>query len=325
MTQTIRLEADGLRLELLTSGASVRRLVLGEDEVDVALGHADPATYVGGGGYLGATGGRAPTRLDSGRLELDGRVYELSTNQFGNTLHGGVRGFDAHEWELVETDDRRARFTLTSPDGDQGFPGRLDVDVTYEVAPGEVRIRYRAVTDAPTVVNLTNHTYLNLDGEGSGTVDDHLLEVPAGSYLPVREDLVPTGEVAPVAGTPFDLRSPTRVGDALGHDDEQLRRAGGLDHCFVLGGSGLRPAARLEGRSGRVLEVLTDQPGVQVYTGAHFDGTLRGVGGQPYGPRAGIALETQGLPDAPHQPGFPSAVLRPGEEYATTTVWRFTS
>lgn len=320
----ITLRAGELLLEVVAAGAAVRRLAAVEDgeAVDLVLGHADPATYETAGGYLGATIGRVANRIDGGRFTLDGTDHRLSTNQYGNTLHGGVRGFDAHEWSVADTGEDHVTFTLSSADGDQGFPGRLDTAVTYTVAPGEVAIDYVARTDAPTVVNLTNHSYFQLDGAGSGPIDGHRLEVAAEAILPLREDLVPTGEVRPVAGTPFDLRRGPRIGDALGHGDDQLRIAGGIDHNYVLGGSGLRRAARLVGASGRWLEVDTDQPGLQVYTGAHFDGTITGLDGSTYGPRAGIALETQGFPDAPNHPEFPGVVLRPGEELRSRTAWR---
>ncbi|MBR7742731.1 galactose mutarotase [Phycicoccus sp. BSK3Z-2] len=321
--RTIDLTTDGLRLELVTAGAAVRRLVLddGDGPVDVVLGLADVGEYVADGGYLGATIGRFGNRIDAGRFTLDGTEHTLTTNQFGNTLHGGATGFDRHDWTVAEESPTHATFSLTSPDGDQGFPGTLEVTVTYRVAPGEVTIEYTARTDAPTVVNLTNHAYFHLDG-AAGPVDDHTLEVAATAFLPVREDLVPTGEVRPVEGTTFDLRTPTRLGDALSGDDEQLGFAGGIDHGYCLDGDGPRRAARLTGTSGRWLEVDTDLPGIQVYTGAHFDGSQVGLDGQPLRERAGVALETQGWPDAPNHDDFPSTVLRPGETYRTTTVWR---
>ncbi len=325
--RTLDLTAPGLRLELVPAGAAVRRLVLEtrEGPVDLALGHAEPQGYASGGTYLGATIGRFANRIDRGRFTLDGTSHQLATNQGGNTLHGGPSGFDAYEWGVADAGADHVTFTLTSPDGDQGFPGALEVEVTFSVAADEVTIGYRARTDAPTVVNLTNHTYFMLDGAGSGTIDDHVLEVAAGAFLPVREDSVPTGELRPVEGTPFDLRGPRRLGEALAHDDEQLRRGDGIDHNYVLDGTGLRRAARLVGASGRWLEVHTDQPGLQVYTGGHLDGSVTGLHGGTYGPRAGVALETQGFPDAPNHPEFPSTVLRPGEAYTTRTVWRLGS
>lgn len=317
---SIRLQHGGLGLEVLTRGAAVRRCVLTDADgiqVDVVLGHRDPAAYdVRDGSFLGVVVGRLANRLDRGRFELDGVTYQVPALDRGNALHGGPSGFDTRDWTVESSAADRVTLSLVSDDGDQGFPGRLRVRVTYRLRGTTVTLDYRAETDAPTVVDLTNHAYFNLDGEGSGTVDDHVLQLPATAYLPLRDDQVPTGEVRPVGGTPLDLRAARRVGD--------LPLPGGLDHHFVVPGSGLRPVARLTGRSGRSLEVLTDRPGLQVYAGGQLDGSAVGLSGRPYGPRAGLALETQALPDAPHHPEFPSVVLRPGEVFATTTRWRFT-
>ncbi len=322
---SIELVTDGLTLEVLTAGAAVRRLVVedghSDGPVDVVLGHRDAATYSTDGGYLGAVVGRYANRIAGGRFTLDGTEYHLDTNEGANTLHGGADGFDRRRWTVAEAGADHLRLRLTSPDGDQGFPGRLEAEVTYRVAPGLVRLDYAATTDRATVLNLTNHAYLNLDGEGSGSVDGHLLRVEADTVAPVGPDLLPTG-LATVAGTPLDWRAPRRIGTVLQDDHEQLRRARGLDHHFVIRGSGMRTAAVLTGRSGRTLTVESDQPGVQVYTGGHFDGTAVGLSGRPYGARAGIALETQGFPDAPNRPELASTVLRPGEVFRTTTVWR---
>ena len=329
--ESITLRASGVELEVLTAGAAVRRLRVGDaaDAVDVVLGHADPQTYRFAGGYLGAIVGRVANRLSGGRFAIDGEQHSVPTNEGANTLHGGFEGFDRMPWRVDERSDTHVRLTLTSPDGDGGFPGRVEVCVTYTVAPGEVRIDYTATTDRPTPFNITNHAYLNLDGEGSGPIDDHVLEVPASGFTPVDAALLPIGEVRPTDGTPFDLREPRRIGDVLAIDDEQLRRGKGLDHNLVLDGppdddNGLHLAARVRGTSGRVLEVLTDQPGLQVYTGAHFDDTVTGLSGGTYGPRAGLALETQGFPDAPNHPGFPDTTLRPGAPFGSTTIWRLT-
>ena len=322
--ESIVMRATGIELEVLAVGAAVRRLRVGEgdDAVEVVLGHVDPMTYRYAGGYLGAVVGRVANRLTGGRFTVDGETHLVPTNEGGNTLHGGFEGFDRTPWTVEERSDTHVRLALTSPDGDAGFPGRVDVTVTYAVSPGEVRIDYTATTDRPTPFNITNHAYVNLDGEGSGPVDDHRLRVAASAYTPADVALLPTGEVRAVDGTPFDLREARRLGDVLGVDDEQLRHGQGLDHNLVLDGSGLRLAARLEGSRGRVLEVHTDRPGLQVYTGAHFDGTVVGLSGRPYGPRAGIALEAQGFPDAPNHDGFPDVTLRPGAPFRSTTLWR---
>ena len=322
------LEADGLLLEVLPAGASVRRLVVaGRDgaTTNVVLGHADPMTYAADGGYLGATIGRFGNRLARGRFPLDGAVHQVVTNEGRNTLHGGPVGFDKREWDVARAEPDEVELALHSPDGDQGFPGAVDVTVTYSVGPGLVRIRYRATTDRDTVVNLTNHAYFNLDGEGTGSVDEHRLSVEAEAFTPTDAELIPTGEIRDVTGTAFDWRAPRPVGPGLLADDEQLTVGQGLDHNFVVRGAGLRPVATLRGQSGLKLGVASDQPGVQVYTGAHFDGTVVGTSGTAYGPRTGIALETQGFPDAPNHPGFPSTVLRAGEILTSTTTWTFSS
>jgi aldose 1-epimerase len=321
---SVELAADGILLEVVTAGAAVRRVVVTDDDrpVDVALGFADPTAYGTGVDYLGATIGRYGNRIAGARFTLDGVEHALVANDNGNALHGGLEGFDRREWAVVEQDDRHVRLALHSADGDQGFPGALDVTVTYSVEPGLVRIAYTATTDRDTVVSLTNHAYFNLDGEASGPVDDHELTVSADAFTVAGAALLPTGELRDVTGTPFDFRTPTRLGDALAHDDDQLALGGGIDHNLVVRGSGLRHVATLRGTSGRTLVVESDQPGVQVYTGAHFDGTVVGTSGTAYGPRAGIALETQGFPDAPNHPGFPSTVLRAGETHTSTTTWR---
>ena len=321
---SIVLTADGIQLEVVTAGAAVRRLVMtdGEEHVDVVVGFGDAAAYGTGLDYLGATIGRYGNRIAGARFLLDGVEHDLVANENGNALHGGAEGFDQREWQVVEQDDRHVRLGLHSADGDQGFPGALDVTVTYSVEPGLVRIDYTATTDRDTVLSLTNHAYFNLDGEDSGPVDDHELTVSADAFTVAGPSLLPTGELRDVPGTPFDFRTPPRIGDAVVREDEQLVRAGGIDHNLVVRGSGLRHVATLRGTSGRTLVVESDQPGVQVYTGSHFDGTVVGISGTAYGPRAGIALETQGFPDAPNHAGFPSTVLRAGDTHVSTTTWR---
>jgi aldose 1-epimerase len=323
--QATTVRSDLLALEVLTAGAAVRRLVLTDadgTEVDVVLGHRDPERYALDGGYLGAVIGRLANRLDRGRFTLDGTPYQVPVNDRGNALHGGVAGFDAAQWVVESASDDAVTLTHVSPDGDQGFPGELRARVTYAVAGGDVRITASAVTDRQTVVNLTQHAYFNLDGEASGDVEQHSLQVDAGAYTPTRDDQIPTGEVRDVTGTPFDLRRARRLAAVHAQVSPELSVAGGLDHHFVVPGTGLRRAARVVGASGRSLEVLTDAPGVQVYTGAHFDGTTEGLSGWHYEHRAGIALEAQGFPDAPNHARFPSVVLRPGEVFEWTTVWR---
>ena len=322
----MELRSTDITLELLSTGAAVHRLLVSAPDgaqTNIVLGHRDLAAYADVGGYFGVVVGRVANRIDAGRFSLEGVAYEVPTNDRGNALHGGPDGYDRREWAVDTAGPDAATLSLTSPDGDQGFPGELRIEVTYRVGPGEVSIGYRATTTRTTVVNLTNHAYFNLDGEGSGTIDDHLLAVDADAVTLLRPNGIPTGEIAPVDGTPFDLRTPRRLGDVLAEPSEQLALAGGLDHNFVLSGTGLRSAARLTGSSGLELEVVTDRPGVQVYSGAYFDGSVTGPSGEPYPQRAGIALETQGFPDAPNQPGFPSVVLPAGETFVSRTVWRF--
>ena len=243
--QSITLRADGIELEVLSAGASVRRLRLGHDPataLDVVLGHADPQTYRFAGGYLGATIGRLANRLAGGSFTIDGETFNVPTNEGTTALHGGFNGFDRMPWHVTQRTDTRVRLTLTSPDGDNGFPGTVEVSVTYTVSPGQVRIDYTATTDRVTPFTITNHAYFNLDGEGSGTVDDHELEVTASAMVPINAANLPTGEIRPVEGTAFDLRVPRRVGEVLAADDEQLRRgerlsalgelASGIAHDF---------------------------------------------------------------------------------------------
>ncbi|MFD8597188.1 aldose epimerase family protein [Kitasatospora sp. NPDC059646] len=323
----------GVTAEVLSLGARLAALHAPDRDghrANVVLGTDRVTDLLGDAAYFGATVGRYANRIARGALPLDGAVHRLATQDTGHTLHGGPDGYATRLWEGTPVrQDRRVgvRLRLHSPDGDQGFPGALDAEVTYLLdAAGELTVDYRAVTDAPTVVNLTNHAYFNLAGEGSGTVLDHLLRVEAAGYLPVDEDLIPHGPVEPVAGTPFDLRRTRTVADRLTDRHPQLRLAGGgFDHNWVLDGTGLRTAAVLiDPAGGRRLECRTTEPGLQVYTGNYFDGAVTGRSGRPYRAHAGIALETQHFPDSPNRPEYPCTVLRPGEEYRSTTVYRFT-
>jgi galactose mutarotase-like enzyme len=314
---------DGLQVEVLEYGATVHRVLVptSAGPRNVVLGNRSLEEYAASTAYFGATVGRYANRIADGRFELDGTELTLGRNENGNTLHGGPEGFDSRVWSVESASADALTLALVSPDGDQGFPGRLEVTVTYTVTGETVRIELSAGTDAPTVVNLTNHSYFNLDGEGSGSVEDHLLQVEADEFTPTDERLIPTGELAPVDGTPLDLRHPTRIGDAVRRDHPQLRRARGIDHNFVVRGSGLRQVATVRGRDlGLVLS--SDAPGVQVYTGNFLDGTVAGTGGSLYRQGDGLALEPQAFPDSPHQPAFGSVVLRPGESYRRTILWQ---
>src|SRR5947209_1045925 len=297
---------------------------------DVVLGFDDLAGYVQKNPYFGALVGRYANRIANAKFKLDGIEYCLDANSPPNTLHGGKRGFDSVPWRASESQNSQgARLDLQyrSADGEEGFPGNLDARVQYSLTDGnELRIDFTATTDKKTVLNLTNHTYFDLAGQGSGTVLDHVFEIAADRFVPVDPNLIPTGQLPPVAGTPFDFRHPARAGERIDADDEQLKRAIGYDHTYVLNHSGAAPgfAARaVDPASGRMLEVFTTQPGVQFYTGNHLDGTVKGKGGVVYAFRTGFCLETQHFPDSPNQPDFPSTELNPGDTWKSTTIFRF--
>jgi aldose 1-epimerase len=324
--------AGEVRATVLTYGARLQSVVVPDRDGrpgEVTLGYDDLASYLADEAYFGATVGRFANRIAGGRFVLDGTEHRLPQNHGSTTLHGGPDGFHAQVWEAEQVPDGVA-LRLRSPDGDEGFPGTLDVRVAYTLGGEGLRIASEARTDAPTVLNLTNHAYWNLAGPGRGTVDDHVLRVAAARYLPVDADLVPLGEPAPVEGTVMDLRDGVRLGDRVRLADEQLRLAGGYDHCYVLdgtggsGGGGLGLAAHVsDPASGRTLEVRTDQPGVQVYTGNQLDGTVAGRGGRAVRQGDALCLETQRFPDSPNQPSYPSTVLRPGETFRSTTLHAF--
>lgn len=319
--------APGPVVEVLSLGAAVHRLeVAGGDGVrrNVVLGHPDVEERLAATYYLGATIGRYANRIAEGRFPLGGRVVEVGTNDRGNSLHGGPEGFDTHLWEVVEHSAEEVVLVTASPDGDQGFPGRVEARVSYRVEGGTVTVTMEATTDATTVVNLTNHSYFHLGGEGSGTVDDHVLVLEADLYTPVDDTGIPLGEHAPVAGTPFDFRAPARVGGAVRTQHPQLAASQGIDHNYVVRGEGLRRAAVLScPATATSVELWSDQPGLQLYTGNFLDGSRRGTSGGTYRRGDGIALEPQLFPDSPNRPAWPSAVLEPGERYRSVMQWRF--
>jgi aldose 1-epimerase len=295
---------------------------------DIVLGFEDLEPYLAGTPYFGAIIGRYGNRIAGGRFTLDGQTYTLTRNDGENHLHGGDRGFDKVVWvgEPFQNDTAAGvMLTYTSPDGEEGYPGTLRAEVTYTLTDAnELVVDYRATTDTATPVNLTQHSYFNL--AGGGDILDHELSIAASGYTPVDSTLIPTGEIAPVEGTPFDFRTPTPIGAHIDADDRQIRNGLGYDHNFVLDrtGDGLELAARVvEPTSGRTLEIRTEEPGIQFYSGNFLDGTLTGKGGQVYEHRGGFCLETQHYPDSPNQPSFPSTILRPGEEYRTRTVMAF--
>ena len=312
---------DDLRLRILSFGAIVQSLEVGG--VNVALGFADLATYLKGNDpYLGAV---------VGRFTLAGREHVLARNNGPNALHGGDEGFDRRVWEEAEAGEHRLVLRRVSPDGEEGYPGTLEVEVVYAlVGQGTVRIDYTATCDAPTIVNLTQHSSFNLAGEGSGDVYAHELELPASRFAAVDATAIPVpGEPAPVEGTPFDFRTPRPIGARIREAGEQILRGQGYDHHFVLDREGvgdgeLALAARLrDPASGRTLEVHTTEPGLQVYSGNFLDATLVGTSGRAYRQGDGVALETQHAPNSPNRPDFPSVVLEPGATYRSRTEWRF--
>ncbi len=298
---------------------------------NVALGFESLAEYEGEHPYFGAITGRYANRIGGGGFSLDGVAYQLFKNDGGNSLHGGKFGFDKRIWAANEVDGA-VELTYRSPDGEEGYPGNLDVTVRYSLDEDNgLRIDYVAETDAPTVVNLTNHSYFNLQGEGEGTIYDHVLTLNADQFTPTDAGQIPTGEIAPVDGTPFDFRRAKTIGSGQRSADAQIVAAKGYDHNFVLNRDGLAEgelglAARVyEPRSGRVMEVWTTEPGLQFYAGNFLDATLVGASGRLYRQSDGFALETQHFPDSPNKPGFPSTVLRPGERFESTTVYRFST
>ncbi len=317
----------GIILTVAELGAAVRSLAVPDSTGrarNVVLGYRHVEDALRETAYLGSTVGRFANRLAGGTFELDGSQVDVPRNEGTNALHGGPDGFDRRLWSPASRTSSSLTLSSTSPHGDQGFPGRLEVAVTYAVVGQRVSISYRASTDAPTVVNLTNHSYFNLDGEQASTIDGHHLSVDADQVLPVTPDLVPTGELRPVTGSPFDLREPTLLGPRVRLDDPQLVLTRGIDHCFVVRGDGMRRHAVLRAaESGIVLTVRSDQPGIQVYSGNFLDGSVLGSSGRRYRQGARIALETQHYPDSPHHPGFPSTVLRPGSDFVSETVWDF--
>ena len=297
---------------------------------DIVLGFERLEDYLKGHPYFGAIIGRYGNRIAKGRFTLDGVEYKLAQNNGENHLHGGLVGFDKKVWkarDFVDAEGQHLELRYTSPDGEEGYPGNLDVTVTYSLnEQNQLRIDYVATTDKPTVVNLTNHSYFNLAGEGD--ILGHVLRLNADYFTPVDAGLIPTGELRPVKGTPFDFTEPTPIGARIEQDDEQLRYGRGYDHNFVLrgGGGSLAEAAEVyEPKTGRVLRVLTTEPGVQFYTGNFLDGTVRGKYGRVYHRRTGFCLETQHFPDSPNKPHFPSTVLRPGQTYRSTTIYEFSA
>jgi aldose 1-epimerase len=290
---------------------------------DIVLGFDSIAGYVVKNPFFGALVGRYANRIADGKFVLEGQTYSLVKNNGPNSLHGGTVGFDKVLWH-AQPGDGFLTLQYESKDGEEGYPGTLNATATYKLSDDSLSVEYRAVTDKATVLNLTNHSYFNLAGHDHGTIVDHDVMINADHFTPVNANLIPTGEMRPVAGTPFDFTSMRRVGDDIDADEEQISFGKGYDHNFVVNGTGLRLAGRASHPgSGRSMEVHTTQPGMQFYTGNHLPDKLPGKGAAVYGFRSGFCFETQHFPDSPNQPAFPSVVLKPGMEYHQITVFRF--
>jgi aldose 1-epimerase len=323
--------ANGLELRAMTYGAIITAVKTPDRAgvmSDIVLGYDRVDGYVSASPYFGALVGRYGNRIAKAQFTLDAHAYALAKNNGPNHLHGGLKGFDKAVWDAVPSAEAAAvTFSRTSPDGEEGYPGNLKARVTYTLTDkNELVVEYHATTDKATPINLTQHSYFNLAGEGSGDILGHELTIHADRFTPVDATLIPTGRLAPVEGTPFDFRKPTAIGARIGMAHEQLINGKGYDHNWVLNrsGQGLQPAARVvDPRSGRTLDVATTEPGVQFYSGNFLDGTITGKAGHVYKQRTGLCLETQHFPDSPNQPAFPSTILRPGEVYSSKTVFTF--
>jgi len=330
--------SNGMQATIITYGGILQSLVVphknGKGD-DIVLGFDDVDGYIENGNvYFGATIGRFGNRIAGGRFELDGNAYQIPQNDGSNALHGGPEGFDTKVWKAKPSNEDGwvgVELSYVSPDGEMGFPGTLTNHVTYSLnEDNELRIQYQATTDKPTVLNLTNHAYFNLAGAGNGTILDQVATLHASHYTPVTEKLIPTGELAPVAGTPMDFLKPTPFGQHIKDDHPQLKYAepkqGGFDFNWVLDTEGdvNKLAAEVsDPKSGRVLQLYTSEPGVQLYTSNFLDGSIKGKGGKTYPHWSGFTLETQHFPDAPNQPNFGSTRLDPGQTYTQTTIYKF--
>lgn len=321
---------NGIKVAITNYGACIVSVVTPDKEgkmADIALGYSSIEKYFDNAMYIGPVIGRFGNRIKDAKFTLDGKEYELFKNDGENTLHGGKEGFNHRVWEATQ-EGNSVKMTYLSPDGEEGYPGNLSISKTYSLnADNELKLEYKATTDAPTIINLTNHAYWNLKGEGDTTILDHYFMINADSYTPVDNEWIPTGEIASVEGTPFDFRQGKLIGEDINMDNEQLKNGLGYDHNWVLNQETegeLTLAGKLwENTSGRFIEFYTTEPGVQFYSGNFMDGTVKGKSGELYTYRSGLAIETQHFPDSPNQDNFPSTVLRPGENYHQITLLKF--
>ncbi len=327
--------AGGMQAGIITYGGAVVSLTAPDKTgkfADVVLGMDTLEGYIGEPNFFGALIGRYGNRIGHATFKLEGKQYTLPKNDHDNTLHGGTAGFDKRVWkahEMSTANGPAVELTYVSKDGEMGFPGTLTAQVVYTLTDAnELKIEYSAATDKPTVVNLTNHSYFNLAGAGLGNNLQHQVMIAADRFTPVDEGLIPTGELKPVKGTPFDFTKLTAIGARINQDDQQLKFGKGYDHNWVLNkrlGTLAKAAEVYEPGSGRVLEVSTTEPGLQFYTGNFLDGSVKGKSGIAYPLRAAFCMETQHFPDSPNQPKFPSTELKPGQKYHTTTIYKFSA
>lgn len=325
------LKKGNLELAITNYGAKIVSLLAPDKQgqlADVELGYDNIDQYVNTKErYYGGIVGRYGNRIAKGKFKVDGKEYTLAVNNGVNHLHGGKKGFNDVVWDAEQPNDHTLKLHYLSKDGEEGYPGNLDITLTYELTDSnEVKIDYSATTDKATVVNLTNHSFFNLHGAGNGDINDHIMYINADKYTPVDSTLIPKGKLEPVKGTPMDFTTPTKIGERVDADFEQLTFGKGYDHNYVLNKKGkeLSLAATVhEPQSGRFLEVWTTEPGVQFYGGNFLDGTDKGKEGKTYVHRGAFCLETQHFPDSPNQPSFPSVVLKPGDTYASTCIYKF--
>ncbi|MDR1763892.1 MAG: galactose mutarotase [Dysgonamonadaceae bacterium] len=324
--------ANGLEVQITNFGARIVSVMAPDKNgkfEDVTIGYESIDRYLNNTGerYLGCVVGRYANRIAKGKVTIDGKNYQFPVNSGEQALHGGLKGLDSVVWTVEAASGNELRLSYFSPDGEEGYPGNLKVEVTYTLKPDNgLNINYKATTDKPTVVNLTNHAYFNLKGEGAGTITDHVLLINASKTTPTDKNQIPTGEIVPVEGTPFDFRKPEVIGKRIDADNEQLKFGAGYDHNWVLDkkdGELTLAASLYEPASGRRLEVWTDQPAIQFYAGNFFNGSTIGKNGKPINRREALALETQKFPDSPNHPNFPSTRLNPGETYTQHSIFKF--
>jgi aldose 1-epimerase len=321
---------QGMEVHIMNYGAIITKIIVPDkNEVmeDVVLGFENVADYIKDSPYFGAIVGRYGNRIAAGKFSLDGKSYTLAAQNNGQHLHGGLKGFDKKVWKMIGKKEGSITLSYLSVDGEEGFPGNLEIQVTYTLSEDNaISMDYSAKTDRATVLNICNHSYFNLSGNAKRDVLDHVIQLNAPHFIPVDKVLIPTGEVKSVKGGPFDFTSPKKIGLDINAADEQIAFGSGYDHCYAFDkapGAYGKIAHVEDPISGRIMEVFTTEPGVQFYTGNHLNGRLTGKNGAVYTKRSGFCLETQHYPDSPNKPNFPSTVLRPGETYTSKTVYQF--